>query len=247
MRRLTLFLVLALTAGGCSPGAVKVESVTSTDAASAQDVTAGRADGSKSIGDKEWGADPGEQNRLDFVSSCTAGGVPDRFCQCWYAEIEAALEFETVYELLREHTDESGALSEELRALGEPCFQPQDRNAAVITDRAFVSAANAVCEQTAQRLASKFDPSPAENVRISVDEYSRMVDELRDLPVSESSQTSVRVWLATWDAFIDLGAQYADDLEAAGDRFIEMGAEADRLNHALNTIADLSGMPACEL
>ena len=79
----------------------------------------------------------------------------------------------------------------------------------------------------------------------AVDEFRQMVEELRSLPVAEEAQAAVTQWLAIWDAFNDLGAQYADDLQAAGE-FVEMSEEADLIDGVLRTIADVSGMPACD-
>ena len=241
MRKMTpLFASVALFIAACSTGVAGVSSTgaPSPTLAPASSLPVDEVDHSGS--GPEWGLGYSEQSRIDFVDTCGRDGVPASFCECWYEEIEATLAFYDFYSQLQ-----GNLVSEELVALSAPCVQPEDREAAIIPDSAFVEAANAACEATALQLATRSDPLPAENVRILVEEFRQLVEELRALPVTDEAQPSVTRWLAVWDNFNDLGEQYADDLAAASNEFVEMGENADALDAVLRAIAHENGMPAC--
>ena len=194
----------------------------------------------------EWGFDYGEQSRLDFISACTADGiVPASYCECFYQRIAAEVAFDDFYDLLQQSDPQSGLFPEELMTLGRGCVQPGDPNPAIISDAVFVEAANAICAATLRRLEQDTDPSPSENVRIAARGFRRMVAELRELPVADESVSAVNLWLTLWDEVLAGVERYADDIEAAGDEFIEIGKDARRLDELVKTIADQNGMPDC--
>ena len=96
-----------------------------------------------------------------------------------------------------------------------------------IADRTFAAAAD---ERCAEAVASDHDEL--------LDEWTAMVDDLRELPVLASDAPAVDRWLRAWGRSIDLGREGSD----AGARTLEerQRAEAARLRFAL-----VNGMNAC--
>lgn len=104
-----------------------------------------------------------------------------------------------------------------------------------IADRTFAAAADDRC---AAAVASEHDEL--------LDEWTAMVDDLRDLPVLATDEPAVDRWLRAWDRSIDLGRERAEALEdgdeAAAGRALEQrqAPEATRVRFAL-----VNGMNAC--
>jgi hypothetical protein len=116
-----------------------------------------------------------------------------------------------------------------------------------VFDAAFIAQANSVCRSELTPLKSERpkpgskegkEPGPESKVAAQVDDVAdrlhRLAQDLRAVPVDPGSRGAVLGWLADWDAYTDIGHQYADAVRSKqpiqaklADRGAKTGQRAD--------------------
>ncbi len=126
-----------------------------------------------------------------------------------------------------------------------------------VEDTAFTNRADAVCKRVLPPLRRQrpearedtgTDAAFAARIEEAADGLEDVARELRTLPVAEPDAVEVDRWLDAWEAYINVGREYARSVRAGESRAAEATrTEAAPLERRIYVFAKSNGMPACTL
>jgi Protein of unknown function (DUF2510) len=125
-------------------------------------------------------------------------------------------------------------------------------------DTAFIAQANAACKaqltpMKAQRpkpgSKQSKDPGTEEQVAAQVEDVANrlhaLAQDLRAIPVASAGQAAVQGWLADWDAYTDLGHQYADAVRKKESIQTKLVDDAAKRGQRADLFAQANKLDAC--
>lgn len=135
-------------------------------------------------------------------------------------------------------------------------FGGEDRGPKVLTDAAFVGAANDACRaafpplrpQSTDRDDVVTPKATAEAAAKAADGLEALAGRLRALPVSPSDAPFVARWLDDWGTFVSAGRRYAAILDQGDIRAADQAAKAgDAAQGRADRFARSNGLTDCQL
>jgi hypothetical protein len=148
-----------------------------------------------------------------------------------------------------------GVLSLVALALAYVATRPQSEGPRVVTDAAFVKAANSACDRVMPTLRQP-DAGPfgttvtpaqaADAIDTAATGLDHLATELAALPLTAVNRPFVAQWLADWSRYTAVGRKYAGALRAqptASHR--DLLAQGDDAQHAADRFALANGLGSC--
>src|SRR3954447_9993647 len=133
--------------------------------------------------------------------------------------------------------------------------KPEKPGPKVLTDAAFITAANDRCKQTIPFLRPVIETDrtvPDAEIASSVDHVAdslvTLTGQLRALPVTAADQPDIAGWLDGWSRYTDVGHRYAAALRAKDLKTqIALNSEGNKVQQAADRFARANDLKSCEL